>query len=120
MPFCPECKYEYRAGITTCPDCDVDLIENLPIEPELEKYATGEDEHANEGLVSIYSTNDEAEATHIKGLLEAAGIEAMEQSGMTFYGKPLDSLTSAELFVFESDAIEARRIIELAAEVEEE
>lgn len=120
MPFCPECKYEYRAGITTCPDCDVDLVENLPAEPEPEEYVAGQDEHADEGLVSIYSTNDEVEAGHIKELLEAAGIEAMEQSGMTFYGKPLHELAYGQIFVFESDAVEARRIIELAAEVEEE
>jgi hypothetical protein len=120
MPFCPECKYEYRAGITTCPDCDVALIESLPVEPEPKKYEIGEDEHANKGLVSIYSTNDEAEAAHIKELLEASGIEAMEQSGMTFYGKPLHELAYGKIFVFESDAVEARRIIELAAEVEEE
>jgi len=120
MPFCPECKYEYRAGITSCPDCDVVLVENLPDEPETGSYQAGRDEHANEGIVSIYSTNDEAQAAHIKELLEASGIEAMEQSGMTFYGKPLHDLAYGKLFVFESDAEEAKRIIELAAEAEED
>ncbi|HTS12893.1 MAG TPA: hypothetical protein VMH00_12305 [Candidatus Limnocylindrales bacterium] len=27
--FCPVCKAEYRLGITHCPDCDVDLVEQL-------------------------------------------------------------------------------------------
>ena len=27
--FCPQCKYEYRAGFTHCPDCDVDLVDSL-------------------------------------------------------------------------------------------
>lgn len=31
MAWCPKCKNEYREGITHCPDCDVDLVE----EPEL-------------------------------------------------------------------------------------
>ncbi|HDQ44558.1 MAG TPA: DUF2007 domain-containing protein [bacterium] len=30
MPFCPECRYEYTAGSTRCPDCDTDLVEALP------------------------------------------------------------------------------------------
>lgn len=40
MPFCPECRYEYRAGIRRCPDCDAELVAELPkrtpeTEPEL-------------------------------------------------------------------------------------
>lgn len=30
MPYCPECQYEYRAGVTCCPDCDASLVETLP------------------------------------------------------------------------------------------
>lgn len=29
MPFCPNCEYEYTAGIATCPDCGADLVEKL-------------------------------------------------------------------------------------------
>jgi hypothetical protein len=29
--FCPECKSEYRHGFTHCSDCDVALVERLPI-----------------------------------------------------------------------------------------
>lgn len=36
MPFCPVCKYEYKDGICRCPNCDVDLVEQLPDdEPEI-------------------------------------------------------------------------------------
>lgn len=30
MPFCPSCGYEYEAGITRCPDCQVELEASLP------------------------------------------------------------------------------------------
>jgi hypothetical protein len=32
--FCPQCKAEYRPGFTRCADCDVDLVEVLPSEPQ--------------------------------------------------------------------------------------
>ncbi|MDW7682134.1 MAG: hypothetical protein SCK70_16345 [bacterium] len=34
MPFCPDCGYEYLPEFDHCPDCDVDLIEALPEEPD--------------------------------------------------------------------------------------
>jgi hypothetical protein len=32
--FCPQCKAEYRQGFTRCADCDVDLVESLPVTRE--------------------------------------------------------------------------------------
>lgn len=29
MAWCPKCKNEYVAGITHCPDCDIDLVDTL-------------------------------------------------------------------------------------------
>jgi len=34
--FCPKCKSEYREGFSTCADCGVDLIKELPSEEEEE------------------------------------------------------------------------------------
>jgi hypothetical protein len=30
--FCPECRAEYRPGFTHCGDCNVDLVQELPVE----------------------------------------------------------------------------------------
>lgn len=34
MSWCPRCKNEYREGVTHCPDCDVDLVDELLPEQE--------------------------------------------------------------------------------------
>ena len=34
MPWCPKCKNEYVEGITTCADCGVELVDELPDEIE--------------------------------------------------------------------------------------
>ena len=31
--FCPECRTEYRPGFKRCPDCEVDLVSELPLSP---------------------------------------------------------------------------------------
>lgn len=34
MPFCPKCRYEYLPTVSECPDCEVRLVAELPLEPE--------------------------------------------------------------------------------------
>ena len=34
MPWCPNCKNEYREGITECADCGVELVDELPEEED--------------------------------------------------------------------------------------
>jgi hypothetical protein len=50
--FCPKCKAEYRPGFRHCPDCDIDLVAELPPEARQADMETqrvvwrGEDEWA--------------------------------------------------------------------------
>ena len=32
MPYCPNCKTEYRDGFKKCADCDIELVAELPIQ----------------------------------------------------------------------------------------
>lgn len=34
MPWCPKCKNEYRAGVTVCADCNVELVDELASDPK--------------------------------------------------------------------------------------
>ena len=43
MPFCPNCRYEYRRGIETCSDCGAQLVDKLPDEPYVAPPPTGND-----------------------------------------------------------------------------
>jgi hypothetical protein len=63
--YCPECGGEYREGFTHCADCDVDLVEALPVSPE---------EDPDTELVTVLETGDPAELALAESLLREAGI----------------------------------------------
>ena len=66
MAYCPECGAEFRVGIRRCPECLVDLVEELE-DPSL--YDSQE-----ENLVLIKAAQSSDEAKKIKELLEKNGI----------------------------------------------
>lgn len=62
--ICPECGSEYREGFTHCSDCDVDLVEAVPGEPEVD-------------LVRVFATGNPAIIPIVDSVLRDAGIEFM-------------------------------------------
>lgn len=36
MPYCPRCKFEYVDGQTECVDCGAQLVDELPVDNEVE------------------------------------------------------------------------------------
>ncbi len=64
--FCPKCRSEYRPESTRCSDCNVPLVAHLPQQKEVLS------------LVRLRSYPNDGELFLAKGLLESAGIHAME------------------------------------------
>ena len=66
MAYCPECGAEFRGGIRRCPECLVDLLEELQ-EPS-------EDDSSEDNLVQIQTASSIEEAGKVKDLLQQHGI----------------------------------------------
>jgi hypothetical protein len=65
MPFCPQCRFEYRAGVKTCPECKVDLVEQLPGRPAPSEQPYSE----------VYMVSERMEADLIASLFDDNGID---------------------------------------------
>lgn len=97
--FCPICKAEYRDGFFTCADCHVDLVADLPPEPEPEFVEFEE----------ILSTYNPADIAVIKSLLEAEAITYFFKGEHFLYLRPLADPT--RLMIRKDQASDARNIL---------
>jgi len=66
MPFCPNCKFEYEAHVTRCPDCDSELVAVLPDEPDAAD--------PNVRFVSLPALPGRVYADMVKATLDEMGI----------------------------------------------
>lgn len=104
MPICPNCEYEYVEGVTYCPDCQTQLLEDeFYIKPE---------EWTEENWVVVYNTNTEYEADMLRDNLKGAEIKAtvLSQKDRSFPG-PGD-LSVVKLLVRKEDLTEALNFIQ--------
>jgi hypothetical protein len=113
--FCPQCRREYREGFTSCYDCDVPLVVELPLEPTLEYvqlvtvFATG-----HEGLIAL--ARSVLDAAAIPYSLKGEGLQDLFALGRVGSGfNPV--VGPVELQVNKDDEAEAR---ELLAELKEQ
>jgi hypothetical protein len=65
--FCPNCRYEYVHDKTTCPDCGVALVDELPPEPT--------DQPKDEESVVVYVSLTRSQSALVSSVLDGAGIE---------------------------------------------
>ena len=66
--FCPQCKAEYHAGFTRCFDCDVELVNQLSVDP----LPTSESDHPQLVVARTYPSHVDADLA--RTALEAAGL----------------------------------------------
>jgi len=109
--YCPSCRGEFVGELSTCPDCEIPLVQELPEVVEDE----GE-------LVEVFRTGDATLLPVIVSLLDASGVPCIVQGGEAAGGLfPLGAAAgkalAALILVPESRAEEARALLVAAPEV---
>ena len=110
MPFCPDCRSEYREGFTACADCGAALVPGLAPEPEVVAEAEG---GSHGGWDQVAETGQVYEAELMAMRLREAGIPA-EVVDQTFRQEPLPNVRSfavVRVLVPVGRVEEARRVL---------
>lgn len=96
--FCPVCESEYEPGITTCPDDNSTLVEELTPENTLRDSSEAR-------FISLYKLGSPAEAEMVNDIFSQNEIRSVVKSGWNDTLSPLLSATAegAEIFVDERD-----------------
>lgn len=83
MPFCPNCRYEYRPGVTICPDCKEHLLDQLPPKPldNLENEFLGDQD-----WIQIATLTSEQYAQMVQEGLRLQGIPIVVMSKTGHFG----------------------------------
>lgn len=95
--FCPVCMAEYLEGTTQCEDCGVELVEEFDI-PETQCQI-------EETMVRVGRICNMLHAQVLRNYL------ARHRIPCHLVRSPLSELLEADLLVFESDALRARKLI---------
>ncbi|HKP11301.1 MAG TPA: DUF2007 domain-containing protein [Blastocatellia bacterium] len=74
MAFCPNCEAEYKEGITVCPDCQIELVDELTPENRVHDRDDGEP-------VPLQSFKTGAEAEMVREMLNQNGIRSFVEGG---------------------------------------
>ena len=78
MPYCPDCKTEYREGFTTCSDCGKQLVGGTPTENTNAENATPKQTASNE-MILLTLADDQFECDLICNMLRESGIPAVHK-----------------------------------------
>ncbi len=111
--FCPNCRYEYQEGIVVCPDCETNLVEELPPEAQSEFV----------DRVTVLETTNHSVMLMAKSLLEDAGIDCFTQGTGTFdqfYSGPTAYNPIVGALKIQVPAEAEEEALQILAEIEEE
>lgn len=112
MPWCPNCKTEYREGFYKCSDCESDLVAEIDTEIDTEEIVENTPSDIDWKYLDIFG--DEQEANMIESFLNSDNINTWKKypgfsdiskivGGMTRLGVaiyvPQDRLDDARLIV---------------------
>jgi len=103
--FCPVCEAEYEAGVTHCPDDDVELVDRLTVDNAVHDSSEAR-------FVQMHKLGSPAEAEMVNDILRNNSIRSMVKSGGNDALSPLLSATSegAVILVDERDFDRAQEI----------
>jgi len=82
MPFCPLCHYEYKMGVSLCPDCEEKLVDSLPDEKE-----SFEPDEQYDNWVQLARLNSLQSADMIEEVLQEKKIPVVIYSGAGHFGE---------------------------------
>ena len=108
--YCPQCKAEYRQGFTRCADCDMDLVDTLPQEPE----------NADQANRIIWMGDNQETCVALCVQLKDAGIRYQVTEGMKSRNARMTVTWKYELAVPAEDEKKAKELLELPETVVEE
>lgn len=87
MPFCPQCKAEYKPEVSICSDCKAQLVPEL-IQTEVREYGD---------WYAVESVPNELVGNILRGVLEAKGIPVYLRShNVPYYGGVKGNATQSE------------------------
>ncbi len=109
MPWCPNCRVEYREGFKVCNDCEAELVDEL--EPEKDESEIDE-AVLNDKLVLLTSVQTGMEFEMIKSLLRPYDIAVTKISRRLSSSIIGEANAGIELYVLSSQLEQARDIIE--------
>jgi Putative prokaryotic signal transducing protein len=112
MPVCPNCEYEYVEGITICPDCGANLVDD--------KYYVKPENWDEDNWVVVYTSSQEYEIEMLRDNLQGAGVETAILSQKDRNFPTMGDLAIVKLLVHKEDVQSALNFIEEVKKQNEE
>lgn len=123
MAWCPVCKNEYREGVDVCPDCEVELVDELPEDDE--------EEFRDPQPVVLMSVSDEGIGAKVVRYLKINGLYSAlmvkeEREGaedeLRIIVSDLEEEGVSSLFIglAEGEMVDEQRLYELVPDIEDQ